>query len=102
LVSQGVAPSGADLATACALMAPLAPGRLSTITDWPSSTAKPWARILATKSTGPPGGKAMTILIGAAPCANTAPANTISEPSSIDASFFMLCALKTNNHGGQM
>jgi hypothetical protein len=60
LVSHSVLASGAARATNSAAMAPFAPGRLSTITCCPSSLprASPIAR--ATKSTGPPGGKATT------------------------------------------
>ena len=62
--SSKVFPSGRALATIWAPIAPLAPGRLSTITgcnDWLAS-GSPMAR--QAKSTPPPGGAGQTIRIG--------------------------------------
>src|SRR3954462_5320805 len=57
-------PSGAALATYCAAMLELAPGRFSTTTGWPMFCETFAATRRVTPSAPPPGGKPTTQLIG--------------------------------------
>jgi hypothetical protein len=79
LVSHSVVPSGVDRATASAAMAPLPPGLLSTITRVPRCVPSGSAIERATKSTGPPAGKATMMRVRRSPCAHAGP--TAGPPS---------------------
>ena len=70
LVNQNTLPSAGAFIMKSAAIAPLPPGLLSIMTCAPNSLLKGSAIVRATKSTGPPGGKATNILIGAF-CATT-------------------------------
>ena len=55
---------GSDWATPCVAICPLAPGRLSTITGWPSRSDIFGAIRRARMSMPPPGGNPMTMRTG--------------------------------------
>jgi hypothetical protein len=55
LVKSSVVPSGADLATASAPIAVLAPVRFSTMNCWPSSSDRRYPICRPTMSVVPPG-----------------------------------------------
>src|SRR5215475_6697328 len=57
-------PSGGALATASVPTMPLAAGRLSTITDWPSARSRCGSIRRATVSLSPPGGNGTTMRTG--------------------------------------
>ena len=64
LCISSVWPSGADLATASAPIAPPAPPRFSTTTGWPMLSLMRWATMRATTSVVPPAGKGTMIFSG--------------------------------------
>ena len=73
-LNSRVLPSGADLATYWVAIWLAAPGRFSTITGRPATSPRRGCSMRAAMSVLPPGGKVMTSLSGAAPCADAVPA----------------------------
>lgn len=64
LATSSVWPSAGALATDCAATTVPAPGRLMTITVWPSCRLMPPATVRASRSVVPPAAKGTTRLMG--------------------------------------
>src|SRR5687768_5521277 len=82
-------PSGGALASRSVAMVPPAPGRFSTMTDWPSASARRCAYMRVAMSMPPPAAKPTMMRMGLVGydgaedvCASATPANNAIEPTA--------------------
>jgi len=94
-------PSVGAPASACAASTPLAPGRLSLTTGWPSALLSDCPSARAAKSDGPPAPPGITMRMGLAGCAATAGITSpIESPANSNAmSFFIVLVLRLSRWG---